>query len=82
MIKTTIQIDGMACGMCEAHVCDTLRAAFPVKKVTASHRKGTAEMVTEEPVGEDRLHAALDPTGYRVVAVTSEEEKKKRFPWG
>ena len=38
MIETTVGIDGMQCGMCEAHVNDTIRAAFPVKKVSASHK--------------------------------------------
>ena len=33
MIKTTVKIDGMACSMCEAHINDAIRKAFPVKKV-------------------------------------------------
>ena len=38
MIKTTIKIEGMMCGMCEAHVCDAIRKAVPyAKKVKASH---------------------------------------------
>jgi len=32
MMKITLKIDGMMCGMCESHVNDTLRKAFPVKK--------------------------------------------------
>lgn len=40
MIKTTLRIDGMMCGMCEAHVNDAIRARFNVKKVTSSHAKG------------------------------------------
>ena len=24
MIKTTVKIGGMSCGMCEAHICDTI----------------------------------------------------------
>ena len=27
MIKTTMKIEGMMCGMCEAHVCDAIRKA-------------------------------------------------------
>ena len=30
MIRTTLQIDGMMCGHCEAHVNDTIRQAFNV----------------------------------------------------
>ena len=34
MWKYTIQVNGMMCGMCESHVNDAVRKAFPVKKVT------------------------------------------------
>lgn len=39
MWKYTIQVDGMMCGMCESHVNDAVRKAFPVKKVTSSRVK-------------------------------------------
>ena len=39
MIKTTLKIDGMMCGMCESHVNDAIRKAFPaVKKVSRIRR--------------------------------------------
>ena len=39
MIETTVKIDGMMCGMCEAHVSDVIRSKFNIKKVSASHSK-------------------------------------------
>ena len=33
MIKTTLKIDGMMCGMCEAHMNDLIRKNFKVKKI-------------------------------------------------
>ena len=36
MVKTTLEIDGMACGMCETHVNDAVRKAFVVKKLPYS----------------------------------------------
>ena len=39
MIKLTVGIEGMACGMCEAHINETVRNTFQVKKVTSSHTK-------------------------------------------
>ena len=39
MVKITVGIDGMACEMCEAHINETVRNAFPVKKVTSSHTR-------------------------------------------
>lgn len=32
MLKTTVNVDGMACGMCEAHVCDAIRKVVPEAK--------------------------------------------------
>ena len=44
MFKTTIKIDGMMCGMCEAHISDVLRKTVQdAKKVSASHTKGQAK---------------------------------------
>lgn len=77
MYKTTAKIDGMACSMCEAHVNETVRRAFPVKKVTSSHKKGECVILAEEPVGQAELAAALDPTGYKVLSVESEPYRKK-----
>ena len=31
MLKITLGVDGMMCGMCESHVNDAVRKAFPVK---------------------------------------------------
>ena len=43
MFKTTMKIEGMMCGMCEAHICDAIRKAVPsAKKVSASRSKKEA----------------------------------------
>ena len=47
MIKTTIGIAGMMCGMCESHINDVIRREFKVKKVSSSHTKGIAEIISE-----------------------------------
>ena len=83
MYQITLSIDGMACGMCESHVCDTIRSKFSVKKVTASHSKGKAVILSETQIPEAELKAALDPTGYRLlrcytlVSVQSQPYEKK-----
>ena len=60
MYQITLSIDGMACSMCESHVCDTIRSKFSVKKVTASHSKGEAVILSETQIPEAELKAALD----------------------
>ena len=72
MYKITAKIDGMMCGMCESHVCDAIRRELSVKKVTASHRKGEAVILSEEDIGGEQLQAALAPTGYRVESISIE----------
>ena len=81
MIKTTLKIDGMMCGMCEAHVAEAIRRAVPAaKKVTASRGRGEATFLTEEAVDEAALKAAMDATGYTCLGVeTAPYEKKGWF---
>lgn len=78
MIRTTMKIDGMTCGMCEAHVCDAIRKAVPeAKKVSASRSKKEAVFLTEEAVDHGSLKAAIDATGYRCLGVESAPYEKK-----
>lgn len=77
MVKTTLQINGMACGMCEAHVNEAIRKAFPVKKVNSSHTKNETVILSEEPLDEEQIRAAIEPTGYELGAITSEPYVKK-----
>ena len=79
MVKTTLSIDGMMCGMCESHVNDAIRNAIRVKKVTSSHTKGETEILSEEPIPEQELERALAGTGYTLTSVRSEPCKKKKF---
>lgn len=79
MVKTVLEIEGMACGMCEAHVNDAVRKAFPVKKVTSSHAKGRAEILSEQPLEEEKLKTAIEATGYQVTGISSEPYEKKGF---
>ena len=77
MVKITVGIDGMMCGMCEAHINDTVRKHFKVKKVTSSHKKGVSEIISEEEISEADLKKAIDETGYKVISYTSQPYEKK-----
>ena len=79
MIKTTLTIDGMMCGMCESHINDTIRQSFNIRKVTSSHTKGTAEIISEKPLDETAVKEAIGKTGYEVLAIKTEPYEKKRF---
>ena len=78
MIKTTLMIDGMMCGMCEAHINDVIRKTVPgAKKVSASHAKGEASFLTDGAIDEIRLKEAIAGTGYTCLSVSSEPYEKK-----
>ena len=79
MTKYTLSVDGMQCGMCEAHVNDAVRKAFPVKKVTSSHSKGETVVIAEGAIDEQTLTDVINKTGYTVQSVTSEPYVKKGF---
>ena len=80
MRKTTVKIDGMMCSMCENHLCDAIRRAFPsAKNVAASRRKGEASFLTEQAVDAALLRQAVDATGYRCLGVESAPYEKKRW---
>lgn len=77
MVQITLKIDGMACGMCESHVNDAVRAKFPVKKVTSSHTKGETVILSEQPLDQQALRDAIAATGYTVTAVDAHPYEKK-----
>ena len=77
MLKITMEIDGMMCGMCESHINDAIRREFNVKKVTSSHTKRQTVILTEKPLDEDKLRKVIDETGYKVMSIETAEEEKK-----
>ena len=78
MYKTTVRIDGMACGMCEAHICDAIRKTFTdAKKVSASRSKGVACFLTEDVPDEGKLKNVIEATGYEYISVLSEPYVKR-----
>lgn len=78
MNKVTVKIEGMMCGMCEAHICDTIRRAFPdAKKVKASRTRKEASFLTEEPADAAKLEKAIADTGYTFLSAEYEAYKKR-----
>ncbi|MBR3052920.1 MAG: heavy-metal-associated domain-containing protein [Firmicutes bacterium] len=68
-MKTRLTITDMACGMCEAHVNDAIRKAFPVKKVKSSHRRNLTEIVSDGPLDEQRLREVIAASGYTLTDI-------------
>lgn len=77
MVQMTLKIDGMQCGMCESHVNDAVRKAFPVKKVTSSRSRNETTVIAETELDEDALRTAISATGYEVGEIRKEPWEKK-----
>ena len=77
MIKTTLYISDMACGMCEAHINDAVRNAFAIKKISSSHTKNVSEILSNQPLDENKLRDLIQQTGYTLTGIKSEPYEKK-----
>lgn len=77
MVKITMGIEGMACGMCEAHINEAVRNAFQVKKVASSHTKKQTVILAEKDIPEQELKSVVAKAGYNAVSVSSEPYEKK-----
>lgn len=77
MIQITLQIEGMKCPMCEAHVNDAIRDRFAVEKVTSSHKKNETVILTEMPIEDESLRGVITALGFTVGTITREPYEKK-----
>ena len=77
MIKTTLKIDGMMCPMCEAHINDCIRNNFADKKVSSSHKKGEAVILSKESLDTEKLKSIISGTGYKVQSFEITEKRTK-----
>jgi len=79
MIETTVGVEGMMCGMCEAHVNDAIRNAFEVKKVKSSHANKQTIIYSETELDVEKLKGTIAAMGYDVTSVESKPYKRKKF---
>ena len=83
MVKTVLKIDGMMCGMCEAHMNDLIRKNFKVKKVTSSAKDGETVIFSDAELDIPWAKKQIKDIGYEMVYYTSEPyEKKGLFHFG
>ena len=71
-----LTVEGMMCGMCEAHVNEALRKVPGVKKASASRSKKQAVVECDDTVSDEALLKAVNDTGYEASNVRPAPEKK------
>ena len=67
MVKTVLKIDGMMCGMCEAHMNDLIRKNFKVKKVTSSAKDGETVIISDAELDIPWAKKQIKDIGYEMV---------------
>lgn len=83
MVKTVLKIDGMMCGMCEAHMNELIRKNYKVKKVTSSAKDGETVIFSDAELDIPWAKKQIKDIGYEMVDYISEPyEKKGLFHFG
>lgn len=71
-VKILIQVDGMMCGQCEAHVNEAVRKNCNIQKVSSSHTKGLTTIIAPEDISDEEIRSAIESTGYTVQEISRE----------
>ena len=64
MIKIFLDVDGMMCGMCEAHINDIVRKTTKIKKIKSNHKKKETIIVLENDNDLNKIIEAIKSLGY------------------
>ena len=64
MVKIYLNVNGMMCGMCEAHVNDIVRKTTKIKKVKSSHKKKETIIIMESRKDLGLIINAIKSLGY------------------
>ncbi|MDT9689131.1 cation transporter [Streptomyces sp. P9(2023)] len=66
-LTTVYEVKGMTCGHCEGAVSSEISEIAGVSSVTAVASTGKVTVVSEAPLDEEAVRAAVDEAGYELV---------------
>lgn len=69
IMKTTVNVEGMMCPMCEKHVKEAIENNFDVEAVTASHEAKKVEITSAQPIDYDKVAAVIADAGYKATGL-------------
>ena len=67
--EAVIQIEGMSCGHCSAHIAGLLRDIDGIESAKVNHRNGLAKVKYSDKNSIDKAKTAIDEAGYTYVGV-------------
>lgn len=77
MKEIVMNVEGMKCGMCEAHVNDAVRKSAKVKNVNSSHKDNKTTIICDDGIDNEVFVGAIKALGYNVLSVESHPYEKK-----
>ncbi|MEV0604056.1 heavy-metal-associated domain-containing protein [Streptomyces sp. NPDC050315] len=66
-VTTTYKVTGMTCGHCEGAVKQEISEIAGVSSVAAAAATGLVTVVSQAPLDEEAVRAAVDEAGYELV---------------
>ncbi|MBQ1475198.1 MAG: heavy metal translocating P-type ATPase [Ruminococcus sp.] len=69
IMKTTVNVEGMMCPMCEKHVKEAIEKNFDVEAVSASHEAKKVEITSAQPIDYDKVAAVIAEAGYKATGL-------------
>ena len=67
--EAVIQIEGMSCGHCSAHIAGLSRDIDGIESAKVNHRNGLAKVKYSDKNAIDKAKTAIDEAGYTYVGV-------------
>lgn len=68
-MKKIINIEGMMCTHCQAHVTDALNAIQGVENAEVDYKQGVAIVTLNADVADEVLKNAVEKEGYTVLSI-------------
>ncbi|MER5772630.1 heavy-metal-associated domain-containing protein [Streptomyces sp. NPDC001985] len=68
-VTTVYEVSGMTCGHCEGAISAEVSGIAGVTSVTAVAATGRVTVVSEAPLDEEAVRAAVDEAGYELVGL-------------
>ena len=78
MYKTIVGIEGMACGMCEEHICSTIKRLLKSIRSRPHAARNVPKSLPSFRSMKKAVRDAIAPTGYEVTSFACVEEAPKK----
>lgn len=73
MIKIYLNVEGMMCSMCKAHINDIVRKNSNVKKVKSNRKKNETIIIKNDDSDIEKIIEEINKSGYKCSFKSKEE---------